>query len=281
MPWIPAVIAAAGSIAGGALGSKTKSQSLQTAEEQKARTHLLKLMGGGAPNIPVAPTKEADWTTSEYDKMLQSFTSSPSASNDYLKQLLGESNDVTQTDYGKALSRMYDVSNASEVNRASRGIKLQGGSNSTTGRNMLGQLVGDLSAKKMSAMIPMMEAQQSRKMQAAMALNDDTPMLQRLNLLSQGTASSYLQNLAKQAQYQKQYTEQMWPYEQGSKYASMILGNPAEQLVTKTPNFFSQAAQPMADMYSAISNANADAKAKADAQVAANLAAAKANPAFV
>jgi hypothetical protein len=216
---------------------------LQTPEQSNATKFLEGLYKGSTPDYPTAPVAELSDLEKQASELASSYGKSTPEGMDYLRNVVGSSDDISEDPAYKALLDQVFKKGSQESNRLGRSLQLRGGATSSTGRDALGRSVENTESNALASLAPYLEAAKNRKFSAANALNSlgDSATINRLNALStQGALQRSIEQLKQQADYEKQMRELNFPYEVQAGLASSIMGNAVT--FQQDPSMFEQVA---------------------------------------
>ncbi len=218
---------------------KTETKVLQTPQEAAARTWLANTLQQGTPTIATAGVAGLAPQEQQASQMTSEYAGTPAEGLDYLRSTLGGSSNVMEIPEYRALLDQVFKQGSLEANRLGRSLQIRGGTSASTGRDMLGRLLGDVQSQALATMAPYAQGLRNEKLTAAEALNrlGEQSILNRLNALStSGGVERQLDQLRKDAAYNQQMMTTMFPYQQQAGLAQTILQNPAQWTVTQKPS---------------------------------------------
>lgn len=227
----------------GMFSSSVKTKVLQTPEEKAARQWLSSTLQAGTPSIPTQQIAGLSGQEQTASQMATDYGKSEAEGLDYLRSVVGDSGNIMDIPEYRAMLDEVFRKGGLESNRLGRSLQIRGGTSSSTGRDMLGRLLGDIQSQAMATMAPYAAQERQNKQSAASTLNQlgEQSILNRLNALStSGGVERALEQLRKDAEYTQRMTTTMFPYEQGAGMADTLLRNKADWSVTQTPSMMSQ-----------------------------------------
>ena len=230
--------------------SDVEKEVLQTPEEAAARQWLSGTLQAGTPSIPTQQIAGLSDQEKMASQMTTGYAQSPAEGLDYLRGVVGGSSNIMDIPEYRAM--MDEVFNQGqlEANRLGRSLQIRGGTSASTGRDMLGRLLGDVQQRALGTMAPYAAQERQNKLSASQALNQlgEQSILNRLSALSSsGGVERALEQLRKDADYTQKMTTTMFPYQQGASMADTLLRNKADWSVTQTPSIMQQVAPLLGD----------------------------------
>jgi len=237
----------------GLFTSETKKEVLQTPQEAAARNKLASLMDSGTPDLPMQEIAGLSQNEQLASTMARDYAKGEPEGIDHLRSIMDRSDNILDDPSFRALYDETKRAGELETNRMGRSMQLRGGNSSTSGRDMLGRTVAQNQSNLMATMAPYAAANQQTKLTAAQSLAQlgESSILNRLNALgSTGALSRQLDQLGKDAEYNRAMNMTMFPYTTTAGIADTILRNKADWSVTQSPSLFSQIAAPVAEVAS-------------------------------
>jgi len=235
----------------GLFSSKTEKEVLQTPEEAAARKKLSDLMNSGTPNLPKQEISGLSQNEQLASTMARDYATGEPEGLEHLRSVMQGSGNIMDNPSYKALFDETKRAGELENNRMGRSMQLRGGNASTSGRDMLGRTAAQNQSNLMATMAPYAAQNEQMKLTAAQSLAQlgESSILNRLNALGQtGALTRQLDQLGKDADYNRKMDMTMFPYTQTAGLADTILRNKADWSVTQSPSLFSQVAAPVAEI---------------------------------
>jgi hypothetical protein len=228
--------------------SKTKTMDVRSPQKAAADQWLLDLLQSDAPEFPAE--KIAGLSANEQLAMSQAeqYGTSEAEGLDALRDIVGQSEDITDDPSIKGLLSVLDERGSREANRLSRGLTLRGVTGGA-GRDALGRGLQDIQNNILATLAPYAESSKNRRVSAAQILNQlgEGSTLNRLNALSStGAVSRQIEQLQNSAEYQRVMQQLLFPYTHGLNVTGAISNMP--QAVVQTPSMFQQIAAPVAQI---------------------------------
>ena len=259
----------------GLFSSKTEKEVLQTPEEAAARAKLSSLMNSGTPNLPKQEISGLSQNEQLASTMARDYATGEPQGLEHLRSVMQGSGNIMDNPSYKALFDETKRAGELENNRMGRSMQLRGGNASTSGRDMLGRTAAQNQSNLMATLAPYAAQNEQMKLTAAQSLAQlgESSILNRLNALGQtGALTRQLDQLGKDADYNRKMNMTMFPYTQTAGLADTILRNKADWSVTQSPSLFSQIAAPVAQVASGMMSGAAMGSALGKAMKPANAA---------